>query len=64
MPARCLFGDWGTSRLYVLGLAFAFMGHSSLWYMGAMSLLLIAVGWPTKSSAGTSVRRRSLLGGS
>lgn len=40
-----LFGDWGTSRLYVLGLAFAFMGQSSLWFMGAMSFLLIAVGW-------------------
>ncbi len=40
-----LFGDWGTSRLYVLGLAFFFTGRSSLWFMGAMSLLLIAVGW-------------------
>ena len=40
-----LFGDWGTSRLYVLGLAFAFMGQSSLWFMAAMSFLLIAVGW-------------------
>lgn len=40
-----LFGDWGTSRLYVLGLAFFFMGQSSLWFMGAMSFLLIAVGW-------------------
>ena len=40
-----LFGDWGTSRLYVLGLAFAFTGQASIWFMGAMSLLLIAVGW-------------------
>lgn len=40
-----LFGDWGTSRLYVLGIAFAFMGQASLWYMAAMSFLLIAVGW-------------------
>ena len=40
-----LFGDWGTSRLYVIGLAFAFTGQSSLWFMGAMSFLLIAVGW-------------------
>ena len=40
-----LFGDWGTSRLYVLGLAFAFTGQASLWFMGAMSFLLIAVGW-------------------
>ena len=40
-----LFGDWGTSRLYVLGLAFAFTGRASVWFMGAMCLLLIAVGW-------------------
>ncbi len=40
-----LFGDWGTSRLYVLGLAFAFTGGASVWFMGAMCLLLIAVGW-------------------
>lgn len=40
-----LFGDWGTSRLYVLGLAFFFSGYSSLWYMLAMSALLVAVGW-------------------
>ena len=40
-----LFGDWGTSRLYVLGLAFFFTGRSSIWFMGAMSILLIAVGW-------------------
>jgi amino acid transporter len=40
-----LFGDWGTSRLYVLGLAFSFTGHASVWFMGAMCLLLVAVGW-------------------
>ena len=40
-----LFGDWGTSRLYVIGLAFFFTGQASLWFMGAMSFLLIAVGW-------------------
>src|SRR5262245_42680264 len=40
-----LFGDWGTSRLYVLGLAFAAVGYASLWFMLAMSVLLIAVGW-------------------
>jgi amino acid transporter/nucleotide-binding universal stress UspA family protein len=40
-----LFGDWGTSRLYVLGLAFCYTGGASLWFMGAMSLLLIALGW-------------------
>src|SRR5688500_7638641 len=26
-----LFGDWGTSRLYVLGLAFLIAGRSSFW---------------------------------
>ena len=40
-----LFGDWGTSRLYVLGLAFSCTGHASIWFMGAMCLLLIALGW-------------------
>lgn len=40
-----LFGDWGTSRLYVLGLALAYTQYSALWFMGLMSLLLIAVGW-------------------
>jgi amino acid transporter len=40
-----LFGDWGTSRLYVLGLAFYYTRHAALWYMLAMSVLLIAVGW-------------------
>lgn len=40
-----LFGDWGTSRLYVLGLAFFFTRHASFWFMLAMSGLLLAVGW-------------------
>jgi len=40
-----LFGDWGTSRLYVLGLAFYYTGRASIWFMLAMSVVLIAVGW-------------------
>lgn len=40
-----LFGDWGTSRLYVLGLAFLVAGRSSVWLIGAMSLLILVVGW-------------------
>lgn len=40
-----LFGDWGTSRLYVLGLCFAFNQFASIWYMLAMSALLLGVGW-------------------
>ena len=46
--AGMLFGDWGTSRLYVLGLAFYYTRHASLWFMLAMSLLLIGVGWAYK----------------
>jgi amino acid transporter len=40
-----LFGDWGTSRLYVLGLAFFFAGRTAFWLILAMSLLILAVGW-------------------
>src|SRR5215831_13214494 len=43
--AGLLFGDWGTSRLYVLGLAFLFAGRTSLYLICAMSLLILAVGW-------------------
>jgi amino acid transporter len=43
--AGLLFGDWGTSRLYVLGLAFLFAGRTSFWLICAMSLLILAVGW-------------------
>src|SRR5687767_428072 len=40
-----LFGDWGTSRLYVLGLAFLVAGRSSIWLIAAMSVLILVVGW-------------------
>ncbi|HPO93684.1 MAG TPA: amino acid permease [Phycisphaerales bacterium] len=40
-----LFGDWGTSRLYVIGLAFYFTAHATVYYLAAMSLVLIAVAW-------------------
>ncbi len=40
-----LFGDWGTSRLYVLGMCFGHARHASFWFMLAMSLLLIGIGW-------------------
>src|SRR3984885_11164128 len=43
--AGLLFGDWGTSRLYVLGLAFLFAGRTSFWLILMMSLLILAVGW-------------------
>jgi amino acid transporter/nucleotide-binding universal stress UspA family protein len=40
-----LFGDWGTSRLYVLGLAFYYTGHASPLFLGAMSVIMVAVAW-------------------
>jgi amino acid transporter len=40
-----LFGDWGTSRLYVLGLAFYYTGHASMLYLGVMSIIMAAVAW-------------------
>lgn len=40
-----LYGDWGTSRLYVLGLAFAFTGAESVVYMVAIGVLMAAVAW-------------------
>jgi hypothetical protein len=29
--AAILYGDWGTSKAYVIGLAFAIAGYSSFW---------------------------------
>src|SRR5436189_2839635 len=43
--AGLLFGDWGTSRLYVLGIAFLVAGRSSFWLIAAMSVLILTVGW-------------------
>jgi amino acid transporter len=40
-----LFGDWGTSRLYVLGLAFYYTGHASPLYLAVMSVIMAAVAW-------------------
>ncbi len=40
-----LFGDWGTSRLYVLGLALFYSGSASLYHVVAMCLLMTAVAW-------------------
>lgn len=65
-----LFGDWGTSRLYVLGLCYFYVGDASLWLVAAMSLLLIAVGWayqvicrlhPDGGGVYSSARERSPL---
>ena len=43
--AGLLFGDWGTSRLYVLGFAFVLSGHASFWYVAAMCVLVALVGF-------------------
>lgn len=40
-----LFGDWGTSRLYVLGLTFYFTANASALYLAAIGVLMIAVAW-------------------
>ncbi|MBS0189630.1 MAG: universal stress protein [Phycisphaerales bacterium] len=40
-----LFGDWGTSRLYVLGLAFYYTAHASVIYLAAMSLIMAGIAW-------------------
>jgi amino acid transporter/nucleotide-binding universal stress UspA family protein len=40
-----LYGDWGTSRLYVLGLAFLYTAHASVFYLAAIGLLMLAVSW-------------------
>ena len=65
-----LFGDWGTSRLYVLGLAFAFTAHASFWFIAAMCVLMIGVGWsyeiicrlfPDGGGVYSSAQRRSQL---
>src|ERR1041384_2939843 len=68
--AALLFGDWGTSRLYVLGLAFLVAGRSSFWLIAAMSLLILAVGWaytqicriyPDGGGVYTAAKQRSRL---
>src|SRR5438045_7276430 len=68
--AGLLFGDWGTSRLYVLGLAFLVAGLSSFWLILMMSLLIVAVGWaytqicriyPNGGGVYTAAKHRSRL---
>ncbi|HVX86505.1 MAG TPA: universal stress protein [Phycisphaerae bacterium] len=40
-----LYGDWGTSRFYVLGLAFYYALYASFWYILGVGILVAAVGW-------------------
>ncbi len=66
--AAILYGDWGTSKAYVIGLAFAVGGYSSFWLIGAMCLLTALVGvnymaickhYPDGGGVYASVRHRS-----
>src|ERR1051325_4731401 len=68
--AGLLFGDWGTSRLYVLGLAFLVAGRSSFWLIAGMSLLILGGGWaythicriyPDGGGVYTAAKQRSRL---
>ena len=40
-----LYGDWGTSKAYVLGIAFALAGHASWFFLGLMSALTTLIGF-------------------
>lgn len=40
-----LYGDWGTSKAYVLGIAFAIAGHASMFFLLAMSALTAVIGY-------------------
>ncbi len=66
--AAILYGDWGTSKAYVLGLAFAVAGYSSFWLIAAMCILTALVGinyinickhYPNGGGVYASVRHRS-----
>ncbi len=63
-----LYGDWGTSKAYVLGIAFALAGHTSWFFLGLMSLLTVLVGicytivcrsFPDGGGVYSSVKHRS-----
>src|SRR5437764_10766260 len=66
--AAILFGDWGTSKAYVIGLAFAVAGYSSFWLIAPMCVLTALVGanyivicrlYPDGGGVYASVRHRS-----
>src|SRR5689334_7129995 len=42
--AAILYGDWGTSKAYVIGIAFAVAGYASFWLIAAMCVLTALVG--------------------
>jgi len=66
--AAILYGDWGTSKAYVVGLAFAVAGYGSFWLILAMCVLTALVGvnymvicrhYPDGGGVYASVRHRS-----
>src|SRR5436190_19809700 len=66
--ADILYGDWGTSKAYVIGLAFAVAGYASFWLIAAMCVLTALVGinymvicrhYPDGGGVYASVRHRS-----
>lgn len=66
--AAILYGDWGTSKAYVIGLAFAVAGYSSFWLILPMCVLVALVGlnyivicrhYPDGGGVYASVRHRS-----
>jgi len=66
--AAILYGDWGTSKAYVIGLAFAVTGYASFWLIAAMCVLTALVGlnymvicrlYPDGGGVYASVRHRS-----
>ena len=68
--AAFLYGDWGTSKAYVLGIGFALAGYSSFPLLVAMAMLTALVGlnyyWvccmhPDGGGVYSSVRERSRL---
>jgi amino acid transporter/nucleotide-binding universal stress UspA family protein len=68
--AAILYGDWGTSKAYVIGLAFAVGGYSSFWLIAAMCVLTALVGvnymaicrhYPDGGGVYASVRHRSVI---
>ncbi len=63
-----LYGDWGTSKAYVLGIAFALAGHASWFFLGLMSIFMILIGvcymvvcriYPDGGGVYSSVKQRS-----
>ncbi len=74
--AALLYGDWGTSKAYVTGIAFAIAMYSSFWFVLAVSVLTAVVGlnyiWVCKyfpegggvySAARSHSRHLALIGG-